>query len=369
MHGVTALALGDSVPVEGGFPFGGIAAGFTEDSPLGKGFIPGKGEAELSEGIFDLWGFGRFRSGDDIERKIGIEFSGGEFSQLSRDDLACRRFVESAQSLNGELFLGEGRFFALEGVGEEIEGLFARIEEEKKGAGPAANLVVFVGDEGGQFLFPVAILCLSWGEEIEGFEAGVFRCVFGIEVSFELSGIDGELVLADQLERAGKNLGGVLFGRGRVKVRLELLDEIRGKLAAVFRKNAGEASDGVADGRVVPIEESGDGVAADADVDGRIIDDFYDDLEILRAGEGPCGVEGAAGAERVVLHFWSDSLGDGVSALRESDEGSFDVFIVSAADCFLANGFVGVIEVSRNFESFLAAQSDDGGAAHGIRLV
>ncbi len=149
MHGVTALALGDSVPVEGRFPFGGIAAGFTEDGPLGKGFILGKGEAELSEGIFDLWGFGRFRSGDDIEREIGIEFSGGEFSQLGRDDFSCLRFVESAQSLNGELLLGEGRFFVLEGVGEEIEGLFARIEEEKKGAGPAADLVVFVGDEGG----------------------------------------------------------------------------------------------------------------------------------------------------------------------------------------------------------------------------
>ena len=61
-------------------------------------------------------------------------------------------------------------------------------------------------------------------------------------------------------------------------------------------------------------------------------------------------MEGATGGHGVELDLGGDALGDLEGAGREGGEGCDDVFVVSGADGFLADGFVGVIEVG--FEEF-----------------
>lgn len=56
-------------------------------------------------------------------------------------------------------------------------------------------------------------------------------------------------------------------------------------------------------------------------------------------------MEGAAGGHGVEFHLGGDAFGNGDSAVGEGGEGGDDVFIVGGADRFLADGFVGVIEV------------------------
>jgi hypothetical protein len=45
-------------------------------------------------------------------------------------------------------------------------------------------------------------------------------------------------------------------------------------------------------------------------VDGGIVDEAGEDIDVLRAGEGPGGVESAAGGHGVELDLGRDALGD-----------------------------------------------------------
>ena len=365
VHGVAALALGGAVAEEDGHAALDVATGLAEALPLGEGIILREAGAEGGEGGLHLGGVGGLGGEDDVEGDLGLHLVGDEFVEVGLDDFGGFGAGEFAEGLEGELFFGDTGLLVVEGLGEEGEGLGVGVEAQEDFAGLGADLVALVGGESFEGFLPLVGGLLPVGEEIEGEEAGLFGSLLVGEVAGEVFLGDGELFLFHQLQGPGEEFGGALVGGGGFEVRLQHLGGGGGEGAAVCGKRMDEGGDGIGSGGDVPVEEGEEGVTADAEVADGIVDDFGHHHEVLGPAEGPGGIDGAAGGEGMVFDLGSDPLGDGEGPGGEVRVGAEDVFIVGAANGFLADGGVLVIEEGGDLGGFLAAEGDDGGAADG----